>query len=280
MSPFDDIPQAARDLPLTGAGQEQPLWLRRTRLLRRILGLTLLALAAGGLVAWYQTTQVSDTAFTQPFEAMVNRSAVVTGADRAGADGIGAESTPTATPTDRDRAIQLAPSSRTLLNHRAYDEAPAEDLVALAANGSIRLRAAAASQYEAMAQAAAQAGIRLVPLSGFRSQDEQEAIFFGLKAERGQDAQTRAEVSAPPGYSEHHTGFAIDLGDSSQAGTHLSQEFADTAAYQWMQANAVRFGYELSFPLDNLQGVAFEPWHWRFIGNRTSLETFYEQAAP
>jgi len=261
MPPLDDIPQAARDLPLYPPGPEQPPWLRRTRLLRRVIGLTLLALAAGGLVAWYQTTRYSATEFTQPFETMVNPAAVA-----------GAESE---NQTDLDRAVQLAPSSRRLLGHRAFEEAPAEDLVPLSANGSIRLRSAAAAQYEAMSQAAAQAGMRLVPLSGYRSQAEQEAVFFSLKAERGQDATTRAEVSAPPGYSEHHTGYAIDLGDSNQTGTHLTSDFADTPAYAWLETNAVRFGYELSFPSDNFQGVAFEPWHWRFVGDRTSLETFY-----
>ncbi|MBW4481121.1 MAG: D-alanyl-D-alanine carboxypeptidase family protein [Tildeniella torsiva UHER 1998/13D] len=268
MSPIDDIPQAARDVPLSTAGQEQPAWLRRTRLLRRFLGLAMLALAAGGLVAWYQTNGFSAAEFTQPFETMVNRSAVETDAGTGGA----APAT-----SDRDVAVQLAPSSRTLLNHRAYDEAPAEELVALNANASIRLRTAAASQYEAMAQAASRAGVSLVPLSGFRSQAEQETIFFSLKADRGQNAQTRAEVSAPPGYSEHHTGYAIDIGDGNQAGTNLNSDFVDTRAYQWMETNAVQYGYELSFPPDNFQGVAFEPWHWRFVGDRTSLETFYSE---
>jgi D-alanyl-D-alanine carboxypeptidase len=172
----------------------------------------------------------------------------------------------------------LAPSgSKLLLGHRAFDEAPEEELVTLAANPSIRLRATAAAQFEAMLGAAAQDGIRLVPLSGFRSHAEQEVIFFNLKAERGQDLETRAEVSAPPGYSEHHTGYAIDVGDPAQPSTHLEEEFGDTAAYQWMETNAVRFGFELSFPPDNFQGVTFEPWHWRFIGDRNSLETFYSE---
>ncbi len=264
MPSTDDIPQAARDLPLYDAAQ-QPSWLRRTRLLRRIVGLTLLALAAGGLVAWYQTAQFSVAEFAQPFETMVNRPS----------EAVDGTST---TPTDLDRAVQLAPSSRgLLLGHRAFAEAPEDDLVALSANGSIRLRSAAAAEYEEMTRAAAQQGIRLVPLSGFRSQAEQETIFFNLKAQRGQDAQTRAEVSAPPGYSEHHTGYAVDVGDSNQSGTHLDEGFADTRAYQWLDTNAVRYGYELSFPPDNFQGVAFEPWHWRFVGDRTSLETFYSE---
>lgn len=270
MSPLDDIPQAARDVPLYSTEQDQPAWLRRTRWLRRTLGLALLALAAGGLVAWYQTSGFSAAEINQPFKTMINRSAV-------GIDGPAAPGSEAAAEENRDVAVQLAPSSRTLLNHRAYDEAPAESLVALSANGGIRLRTAAAAQYEAMAQAAAREGIRLVPLSGFRTQAEQEAIFFSLKAERGQDAPTRAEVSAPPGYSEHHTGYAVDVGDSNQPGTHLIRDFVDTQAYQWMEANAVHYGYELSFPLDNLQGVAFEPWHWRFVGDRTSLETFYSE---
>ena len=263
MPPIDDIPQAARDLPLYDAAP--PSWIRRTRLLRRIVGLTLLALAAGGIVAWYQTAPFSAAGFDRPFETMVNRpSEAIDGTSN--------------TPTNLDRAVQLAPSSRgLLLGHRAFAEAPAEDLVALRANSSIRLRSSAAAQYEDMTRAAAQQSIRLVPLSGFRSQAEQETIFFNLKAQRGQDAQTRAEVSAPPGYSEHHTGYAIDIGDGNQSGTHLNDSFADTRAYQWLDTNAVRYGYELSFPPDNFQGVAFEPWHWRFVGDRTSLETFYSQ---
>jgi D-alanyl-D-alanine carboxypeptidase len=265
MTPTDDIPQAARDVPLYSTGEEQPSWWRRTRWLRRTLGLALLALAAGGLVAWYQTTRFSSTEFTQPFEAMVNRPpAVVDGSET--------------TSTDLDRATQLAPSSRRLLlGHRAFDEAPEEELVGLSANASIRLRTAAATQYEAMTEAAARDGVRLVPLSGYRSQAEQEKIFFNLKAERGQNAQTRAEVSAPPGYSEHHTGYAIDVGDGNQAGTNLNADFVETAAYKWLETNAVHYDFELSFPPDNFQGVAFEPWHWRFVGDRTSLETFYSE---
>lgn len=274
MSPFDDIPQAARDVPLHSTEQDQPAWVRRTRWLRRTLGLAMLALAAGGLVAWYQTNGFSAAEFAQPFETMINRAAVGSAVDPGEASVPDGEAPP---DPDRDVALQLAPSSRTLLNHRAYDEAPGEELVTLSTNGSIRLRAAAAAQYEAMAQAAARAGVRLVALSGFRTQAEQEAIFFSLKAERGQDAQTRAEVSAPPGYSEHHTGYAIDVGDANQAATHINADFVSTPAYKWMETNAVRYGYELSFPPDNFQGVAFEPWHWRFVGDRTSLETFYSE---
>lgn len=258
MPPFDDIPEAARDNPSAGETAPPPqsrnwVWLAGT------LGTA--ALAAGSFAAWYQTTQVANAEFNEPFLGIVASPEPAAAQDNATAS--------------RDRAVQLAPTSRTLLGHRAYDEAPDEDLVALSSNPEIRLRTAAAEQFEDMRQAASRAGHTLVPLSGFRTLEEQEYLFFDIKAERAQNAQTRAEVSAPPGYSEHHTGYAIDIGDATQPATHLTEDFGDTEAFEWLEENATRFGFELSFLPGNPQGVVFEPWHWRFVGDRESLETFY-----
>ena len=52
--------------------------------------------------------------------------------------------------------------------------------------------------------------------------------------------------------------------------------FENTAAFHWLEANAARYSFELSFPRDNPQGISYEPWHWRFVGDRESLETFYK----
>jgi D-alanyl-D-alanine carboxypeptidase len=261
MTPFDDIPEASRDTPYSSpqtAASRRWLWL-----VGAAAGTA--ALASGGFVAWYQATQVAQgETFEQPFQSIVAGTA-------AGADN----------GDSRDVAVQLAPTSRTLLGHRAYDIAPEDDLISLRANSQIRLRRAAAEQFEAMAQDAANDGITLVPLSGYRTLAEQEHLFFDIKAQRGQDAHTRAEVSAPPGYSEHHTGYAIDIGDANHPDTHVNEGFGETAAFQWLQENAPSYGFELSFPPENLQGVAFEPWHWRFAGDRDSLETFYvEETSP
>jgi D-alanyl-D-alanine carboxypeptidase len=258
MSPFDDIPEAARDTPLmaTAPSSSQSrnwVWLAGT------LGTA--ALAAGSFAAWYQTTQVVNAEFNEPFRGIVASSETTEGNSTAASD----------------RAAQLAPTSRTLLGHRAFDEAPKDDLVPLESNPEIRLRAAAAEQFEEMRLAASRAGHTLVPLSGFRTLEEQEYLFFDIKAERAQNAETRAEVSAPPGYSEHHTGYAIDIGDATQPVTHLQEEFGDTEAFAWLEENATRFGFELSFLPNNPQGVVFEPWHWRFVGDRESLETFYAE---
>ncbi len=162
-----------------------------------------------------------------------------------------------------------------LLNHYPYEEAPADTLTNIVADGSIRLRRVAADKYLDMVDAARRDGVSLATLSGFRSLDDQTALFFDVKAERGQRPVERAAVSAPPGYSEHHTGYAVDIGDANQPSTHLDPAFESTSASRWLEDNAARFGYELSFPQDNAQQVNYEPWHWRFVGDRHSLETFY-----
>jgi D-alanyl-D-alanine carboxypeptidase len=127
-----------------------------------------------------------------------------------------------------------------------------------------------------MSQAARQAGVILVPISGFRSVKQQEQLFFDIGAQRNQTPSQRAAISAPPGHSEHHTGYAVDIGDGTVPATNLQTNFENTKAFNWLQANAARFGFEMSFPKDNPQGVSYEPWHWRFVGDRDSLELFYK----
>ena len=163
-----------------------------------------------------------------------------------------------------------------LLGHLPYNLAPESELVAINGDTSIRMRSAAAKKLEQMLAAARAEGISLIPLSAFRDTQAQGKLFFEVKEQRSQNATQRAEVSAPPGYSEHHTGYAIDLGDGNAPQTNLETEFAETAAFVWLQKNALKYSFELSFPPNNKQGVSYEPWHWRFVGDRDSLETFYK----
>ena len=127
-----------------------------------------------------------------------------------------------------------------------------------------------------MADAAWSVNIDLVPLSGFRTLADQKYLFFEVKAKRGEETSQRAEVSAPPGYSEHHTGYAIDIGDARMPESHLKVSFEKTIGFQWLKENASNYGFELSFPKDNPQGISYEPWHWRFVGDNHSLKTFEE----
>lgn len=139
-------------------------------------------------------------------------------------------------------------------------------------NGQL-LQPAAAEAFRNMAEAAWADGVRIVLLSGFRSQAHQAQLFYGVAARRGISLHERARVSAPPGFSEHHTGYAIDVADGWNP-SRLSQSFAESRAGRWMMANAQRFCFELSFPRGNAQGIAYEPWHWRYVGSAGALRAF------
>jgi D-alanyl-D-alanine carboxypeptidase len=166
---------------------------------------------------------------------------------------------------------RLAADGR-LLGHFPYPEASAASLVTFASG--LELKEEAARQLLAMQRAAAADGVQLTVISAFRSLALQRHLFFVVGAERNQSPEERARVSAPPGFSEHSTGFAVDLGDGRSPQTNLSTSFETTDAYAWLKANAVRFHFRLSFPAQNRQGVSYEPWHWRFEGSTEALRLF------
>lgn len=159
-----------------------------------------------------------------------------------------------------------------LLGHFPYREVPEAERVAVAPG--LELQRDAAEALLAMQRDAANDGIELVLLSGYRSIAVQNTLFFGVKAERNQNALERAKVSAPPGFSEHSTGYAVDLGDGRDPATDLAPSFDQTEAFAWLQANAARYHFTLSFPRGNAQGVSYEPWHWRFEGSTEALKLF------
>jgi D-alanyl-D-alanine carboxypeptidase len=159
-----------------------------------------------------------------------------------------------------------------LLGHFPYPEAAAADLVSLGPD--LLLRSEAAEAFRTMRRAAAADGVDLRLLSGFRSLDLQKRLFFDVMAERRQSSRDRARVSAPPGFSEHSTGYAVDLGDGRRPATNLSPSFDTTPAYRWLAANAARHHFLMSFPKDNAQGVSYEPWHWRYEGSTDALRLF------
>ena len=159
-----------------------------------------------------------------------------------------------------------------LLGHFPYREADPDERITF--EPGIELHIDAAAALDAMMGDAVADGIDLRLLSGFRSLDLQEAIFFEVASERNQTPEERARVSAPPGYSEHSTGYAVDLGDGWAPETNLSQSFEQTEAYRWLQNHAARYHFVLSFPAGNSQGVLYEPWHWRFEGTADALRMF------
>jgi zinc D-Ala-D-Ala carboxypeptidase len=178
-------------------------------------------------------------------------------------------------PSQGADSTETAASDPNILGHRPFEEADPSELTPLRTDPNIQLRTAAALAFESMVDDAQGDGVNLVAISGFRTKEDQEFLFFKEKENRNQNASQRAEVSAPPGHSEHHTGFAIDIGDGNRPDSHVEVTFADTEAFEWLKNNAARYSFEMSFPEGNEQGVTYEPWHWRFIGDQASLETFY-----
>jgi zinc D-Ala-D-Ala carboxypeptidase len=131
----------------------------------------------------------------------------------------------------------------------------------------------AAGAFKQMQSDAAIAGVKLTPISGFRTIAEQQKLFERQIQRQGSEAAA-ARLSAPPGYSEHHTGYVLDIGDRSLPSQDLKFGFEDTPAYQWLVTHARSYGFELSFPPNNLQQVSFEPWHWRYVGSGRAAGIF------
>ena len=117
----------------------------------------------------------------------------------------------------------------------------------------------AAAAWTLMQHGAKNDGITLLPVSAFRSIDYQSRL-IKRKLENSDDIESILEVSAAPGFSEHHTGRAIDITDAIC--TPLENEFSNSKAYQWLQYNAEDFGFFMSYPKDNPHGIIWEPWHW------------------
>lgn len=128
----------------------------------------------------------------------------------------------------------------------------------------------AAEAWHRLKAAALADGIEIFIVSAFRSVERQAEI-VRRKLESGTSIEEILSVCAPPGFSEHHTGRAVDL--STPGNPPLEEEFGQTAAYAWLHLNAGRFGYRLSYPMGNPWGYQHEPWHWCFHAARPGSAT-------
>jgi D-alanyl-D-alanine carboxypeptidase len=148
------------------------------------------------------------------------------------------------------RSLVLQPEAEELVTVELGDDGKEHMLVPAAASAWHRLSAAARSD-----------GVSIRIVSAFRSVERQAEIVRG-KLSRGLSLESILCVSAPPGYSEHHSGRALDV--TTDDVLPLELEFEHTAAFRWLTENAPRYGYFLSFPPRNPFGYAYEPWHWCF----------------
>ena len=163
-----------------------------------------------------------------------------------------------------------------VLGHLPYGDAPPDELVAVPADVAVRgcvLRRDVLPDLQRLFAAAAvspEVGGRVLALSCHRSLTRQGGVFC---REPATDADTRAVSVAPPGHSEHATGFALDFAFRPRVNGCPDTEacVAATPAFRWLRANAPRYGFEMSFPVSNVQRVKWEPWHWRWVGTSAGV---------
>lgn len=146
------------------------------------------------------------------------------------------------------------------------DDAHLEPVGEHPASGKVvKLLRPAAQAFLEMQQAALQEGIWLIPVSGFRDNARQTALFRRAVRKYGSQKKAARWVAAP-GFSHHEAGLAVDLGDGTAPECRVRRCFRKTVAYLWLVENGERFGFQLNQPRNPRPGPPGEPWHWRFVG--------------
>lgn len=147
---------------------------------------------------------------------------------------------------------------------RQCHEALALEVAEVGADGREHfLVPSAASAWRRLKAEALADGVDVFIISAFRS-IERQAEIVRRKLEAGATIESILTICAPPGFSEHHTGCAVDV--STTGSRALEVEFDHSVAYEWLSDRAADFGYYLSYPMGNELGYQYEPWHWCFCG--------------
>ncbi len=161
-------------------------------------------------------------------------------------------------------SIWVVANKQNPLNPKTYVPA---DLQAV--GGGQQLRAESATALASLIAGAKQQGLVINPLSGYRSYTTQVSVYNNEVKSYGQ-AVADSE-SARPGYSEHQTGLAIDVGGG---GCGIEDCFGTTPSGKWLAANAYTYGFIIRYP-ENKQAVTgyrYEPWHIRYVGTELAAE--------
>lgn len=152
--------------------------------------------------------------------------------------------------------------------------------------------------YSQLESAAREAGFPLVLVSSYRSISYQEQIFQDYlndwlnQGYSEEEALAKVkETSTEPGFSEHHTGLAIDVVDENWSTNYpkemLEESYAETPGGKWLAEHAREYGFILRYPKgkEEQTTIHFEPWHFRYVGvdhakyieeNQLSLEEYLD----
>ncbi len=150
-----------------------------------------------------------------------------------------------------------------------------ESTVSFVSVGSQKVDSRILEDLQAMLTAGKAYGIGVQ--SGYRSAEHQGKLYWRQVQSRRNNGQNElaaqksaGQVVKRPGYSEHNTGLAVDLGGSGNF--KLEQDFENTAAFKWLYENCANYGFILRFPKDKeaITGVIYEPWHYRYVGKEAA----------
>lgn len=141
----------------------------------------------------------------------------------------------------------------------------------------------AAPDLEALLADAEAAGCKLYLVSGYRSVERQAALFLrktnSFLAEGFDQAEAERQAAmwvARPGTSEHNTGLAADLVSAGWYAHHddLTADFEETPEFAWLYEHCAEYGFILRYPRgkENITGVTYEPWHYRYVGKQAAAE--------
>lgn len=128
--------------------------------------------------------------------------------------------------------------------------------------------------FERMAAEAKLADFNLNAFSTYRSFEYQTTLYDRYVARDGKKAADT--YSARPGYSEHQTGLAFDIGEVNFEQHFASSSFGETEAGKWVAENAHRFGFVMRYPKgkEPITGYMHESWHFRYVGTEVADEIF------
>ncbi len=128
----------------------------------------------------------------------------------------------------------------------------------------------AALNFEKLCRDASLEGNQIIAVSTYRSYEYQKKLFDYYVKTRGY--KYASKCSAKPGYSEHQTGLAVDV-MGSNGDYNL---FEKAKEFNWMRENAHKYGFILRYPKgkEKITGYKYEPWHYRYVGNKLALELY------
>lgn len=159
-------------------------------------------------------------------------------------------------------SLGITPDILSGLRLPAFADADEVVLAETMADGTRHLLVPEAScAWREMKLAAHRDGVVIEIVSAFRNVHEQAGIIRD-KLGRGMPISAILTLSAPPGYSEHHTGCAVDI--NTPGCEPREQPFEHTEAFRWLEQHARRFRFSMSYPRGNALGFIYEPWHWRY----------------